>query len=143
MGRGPKEYIKDRLFLWGESWSLSQVVDKEFSLHIQLGMTEDKQVKTSIRSRMPRDNISRYGYGGTKILERIMILQGIPVIQVRLNFVEYFIQIYDRMELYKRLLAGESLGALYLYSHTSRGSTVNSGTTMVLVMASALLLSRA
>ena len=70
-----------------------KVVGREFSLHIQLGITEDNQVKTSIRSRMPRDIIRRYGNGSTRISERIILLQGIPVIQMRLNFVECFTRI--------------------------------------------------
>ena len=100
-------------------------------------------VKTqSIRGRMPRDIIRRYGHGSTGILERIILQQGIPVIQVRMNFVEYFTRIYDRRELYKRLLVGESLDVLCAYSRTSRGSTVSSGATRVLVMKSTLLLSK-
>ena len=91
---------------------------------------------------MSRDVIRRYGYGSARIPKRIILQQGIPVIQVRLNFVEYFTRIYDRRELYKRLLVGESLDALCPYSRTSRGSTVSSGATRMLVMGSTLLLIR-
>ena len=61
---------------------------------------------------------------------------------MRLNFDEYFTRIYDRRKLYKRLLVGESLDALCPYSRTSRGSTVSSGATRVLVMGITLLLSK-
>ena len=111
-------------FWGGESWNFSQVVGREFSLHIQLGITEDKQVKTSksrqasqdkqvktsksrqasqdkqvktsIRSRMPRGVKRRYELKYKGFWNGSSLLQGIPVIQVRLNLIECRTRAFDR-----------------------------------------------
>ena len=77
-----------------------------FSLHIQQEITEDKANQAKHQKLDVWDMIRRYGHRSTNIPEWIILFQGMPAIQVRLKFIEYFTQIYDRRELYKRLLQG-------------------------------------
>ena len=72
-GNGPQtEGIQKRQVIFEEEKvgvSL-KVEGREFSRHILLDVTEDKQVKPNIRGRI-RDIIHRYGHGSTRIQEQI------------------------------------------------------------------------
>ena len=142
-GNGPRtEGIhKRQVFSEQEKFGVSLEVSIEFSLPIQLGITEDKQVKDKHQRQDAYGRHPPVWMEVQGILGRI-----IPIARYSSNSSEFEFRIVLNPKATiegsdTEVTSWESLDG-YIYSCTSQGLTVNSRATRVLVIGRTLLLSR-